>query len=110
MVYVMPRQGETKWRIAKACGSIERYADQRRGRPVCLPRIRVTSDHLGRHAGLPLPLRPRIQRFLVFISLALSVLASIGCGKHSDSNGEATLTLGAYSTPREAYSKAIIPE
>jgi len=34
----------------------------------------------------------------------------VGCGGASDSNGEATLTLGAYSTPREAYSKAIIPE
>src|SRR5262245_3002871 len=42
------------------------------------------------------------------IFLALSFLA--GCGGASDSNGEATLTLGAYSTPREAYSKAIIPE
>jgi sulfate/thiosulfate transport system substrate-binding protein len=53
---------------------------------------------------------PRVPHFLVFVLLPLSVLASIGCGKHSDSNGEATLTLGAYSTPREAYSKAIIPE
>jgi len=38
----------------------------------------------------------------------LSLLA--GCGGPSDSNGEATLTLGAYTTPREVYSKAIIPE
>ena len=44
----------------------------------------------------------------MFIFLALSFLA--GCGAASDSNGEATLTLGAYTTPREAYSKAIIPE
>jgi len=44
----------------------------------------------------------------VFIFLALSFLT--GCGVRSDSYGEATLTLGAYTTPREAYSKAIIPE
>src|SRR5215468_5337821 len=42
------------------------------------------------------------------IFLALSFLA--GCGGASDSGGKATLTLGAYTTPREAYSKAIIPE
>ena len=44
----------------------------------------------------------------MFIFLALSFLT--GCGGRSDSDGEATLTLGAYTTPREAYSKAIIPE
>jgi sulfate transport system substrate-binding protein len=33
-----------------------------------------------------------------------------GCGSASDSAGRVTLTLGAYTTPREAYSKAIIPE
>lgn len=52
----------------------------------------------------------RVQRFLVFIFLALSFPASTGCGGPSDSYSEATLTLGAYTTPREAYSKAIIPE
>jgi sulfate transport system substrate-binding protein len=45
----------------------------------------------------------------LFIFLQLSFLAA-GCGGPSDSNGKATLTLGAYTTPREAYSKAIIPE
>src|SRR5262245_49132266 len=45
---------------------------------------------------------------VALIFLALSFLA--GCGRPSDPNGEATLTLGAYTTPREAYSKAIIPE
>ena len=44
------------------------------------------------------------------IILALSFLAAAGCGGPSDSNSEATLTLGAYTTPREAYNKAIIPE
>jgi sulfate/thiosulfate transport system substrate-binding protein len=72
---------------------------------VCLPRWLRVNPIWGRHTGLPLPLHPS---FLVFIFLALSFLA--GCGGASDSNGEATLTLGAYTTPREAYSKAIIPE
>lgn len=48
----------------------------------------------------------RLPTSLIF--LALSLLA--GCGGPSVSDGEATLTLGAYTTPREAYSKAIIPE
>jgi sulfate transport system substrate-binding protein len=47
-------------------------------------------------------------RSVPLIFLALSFLS--GCDGPSDSNGEATLTLGAYTTPREAYSKAIIPE
>jgi sulfate/thiosulfate transport system substrate-binding protein len=47
-------------------------------------------------------------RSVPLIFLSLSFLA--GCGGASGSNGEATLTLGAYTTPREAYSKAIIPE
>jgi sulfate transport system substrate-binding protein len=45
-----------------------------------------------------------------FIVLALSFLAMAGCGGSPDSNGEVTLTLGAYTTPREAYSEALIPE
>ncbi len=45
---------------------------------------------------------------MALVLLALSFLT--GCGGRSDSYGEATLTLGAYTTPREAYSKAIIPE
>src|SRR5215467_2953356 len=53
---------------------------------------------------------PHVPRFLVFILSALSLLAASGCGGPSDSGGKATLTLGAYTTPREAYSKAIIPE
>jgi len=54
--------------------------------------------------------RYHIPRFLVLIFLAPSFLVVTGCGGSSDSNREATLTLGAYTTPREAYSKAIIPE
>src|SRR5262249_15964800 len=52
----------------------------------------------------------RVPRFLVSTFLSLSFLAMTGCDRPSNSNGEATLTLGAYTTPREAYSKAIIPE
>ncbi|MGH9935853.1 MAG: sulfate ABC transporter substrate-binding protein [Blastocatellia bacterium] len=44
------------------------------------------------------------------VILLLPFLAPAGCGGSSNSNGAATLTLGAYTTPREAYSKAIIPE
>src|SRR5215475_1383530 len=51
----------------------------------------------------------RFPRFLVII-LTLSFLMEAGCGGPSASNSETTLTLAAYTTPREAYSKAIIPE
>src|SRR5262249_3484844 len=34
---------------------LKRFANQRRGRPVCLPRIGFTRNHCGRRAGLPLP-------------------------------------------------------
>jgi sulfate/thiosulfate transport system substrate-binding protein len=62
----------------------------------------VVSKSLCRSVALSL------CRSVPLIFLALSFLG--GCGGASDSNGEATLTLGAYTTPREAYSKAIIPE
>jgi sulfate transport system substrate-binding protein len=52
----------------------------------------------------------RKQGTLALISLSLSFLAAAGCGGSSRSDGEATLTLGAYTAPREAYAKAIIPE
>ena len=43
--------------------------------------------------------------------LCLCLLVIAGCGKASGTNGrKTTLVLGAYTTPREAYSKAIIPE
>jgi sulfate transport system substrate-binding protein len=51
----------------------------------------------------------RKQLLLVALILALSSLMA-GCGESSGADGEATITLGAYTTPREAYSKAIIPE
>jgi sulfate/thiosulfate transport system substrate-binding protein len=59
----------------------------------------------GTNAGVA-----RFGKLSCFIVLALSFLAAAGCGRPSDSDGEAPLTLGAYTTPREAYSKAIIPE
>lgn len=48
--------------------------------------------------------RDAILRF----SLVLFSLALTGCGVAYSTN-KVTLTLGAYTTPREAYSKAIIP-
>jgi sulfate transport system substrate-binding protein len=51
-----------------------------------------------------------VECFLLFTFLSLSLLTATGCGGSSSSKGGATLTLGAYTTPREAYSKAIIPE
>jgi sulfate/thiosulfate transport system substrate-binding protein len=51
-----------------------------------------------------------IMRSVLSLSL-LFWLAATGCGKPGDDGGGAVkLTLGAYTTPREAYSKAIIPE
>ncbi|HKE02714.1 MAG TPA: hypothetical protein VKE91_01570, partial [Blastocatellia bacterium] len=52
----------------------------------------------------------RQQKTLAPIFLSLSLLTATGCGGSRSSKGGATLTLGAYTTPREAYSKAIIPE
>jgi sulfate transport system substrate-binding protein len=52
---------------------------------------------------------PSLRRSVLLIFLALSILIPSGCGRPSASNGEVTLTLGSYTTPREAYSKAIIP-
>ena len=49
----------------------------------------------------------------IALTLTLSVLfitvALQGCGGSSKNSGEVTLTLGGYTTPREAYDKAIIP-
>jgi len=46
----------------------------------------------------------------MLIFLSLSFLSATDCGGSSDSSGALPLTLGAYTAPREAYSKAIIPE
>jgi sulfate/thiosulfate transport system substrate-binding protein len=51
----------------------------------------------------------RKWRAVMILSLGMCLLALAGCGGAVDSNGKVTLTLGAYTTPREAYSKAIIP-
>ena len=54
-------------------------------------------------------IRPRVSIFLILALLSASVLLP-GCGG-TPNRGEnkATLTLAAYTTPREAYGKAIIP-
>jgi sulfate/thiosulfate transport system substrate-binding protein len=106
----MLNQNETNWRIVEGRGALERFANQCMGRPVCLPRWLPVNPIRGGDTGLPIQLYPRITCFLVFTFLSLSFLAATGCGGSSRSNGEVTLTLGAYTTPREAYSKAIIPE
>ncbi|HEX8185443.1 MAG TPA: sulfate ABC transporter substrate-binding protein, partial [Blastocatellia bacterium] len=53
-----------------------------------------------------------ISRWLV-VTLALSLFSLTallqGCGNPSGGGGKVTLILGAYTTPREAYGKAVIP-
>jgi sulfate/thiosulfate transport system substrate-binding protein len=47
----------------------------------------------------------------VLLICLLIGLAAAGCGvQENNGGGTVKLTLGAYTTPREAYSKAIIPE
>src|SRR5262245_40833789 len=95
----MLKQGETK----------ERQRDRRDGGR--RDREIMFSSHLSFPAvskSLCRSVALSFCRSVPLIFLALSFLA--GCGGASDSNGEVTLTLGAYTTPREAYSKAIIPE
>jgi sulfate/thiosulfate transport system substrate-binding protein len=51
-----------------------------------------------------------ITPLAILMSLVF-LLAAAGCGvQESNGGGTVKLTLGAYTTPREAYSKAIIPE
>jgi sulfate/thiosulfate transport system substrate-binding protein len=51
-----------------------------------------------------------ITRSVLLVNLFF-LLAAAGCGGQENSGGGTVkLTLGAYTTPREAYSKAIIPE
>src|SRR5262249_7920772 len=100
----MLNQDGSNRRAVEGRGSLERFANQCRGGPACLPRWASANPIRGRHAGLPLPLYPRISRFLVFSFLSLTLLTATGCGGASSSKGAATLTLGAYTTPREAYS------
>lgn len=50
-----------------------------------------------------------LHRFLYGLALAALVLLAAGCGKKGASGRSRTLTLGAYTTPREAYGRAILP-
>ncbi|MFY9571449.1 MAG: sulfate ABC transporter substrate-binding protein, partial [Blastocatellia bacterium] len=56
--------------------------------------------------------RPR-RMFAIFITLCFVLFATVslqGCGGPSSKNGNTvTLILGGYTTPREAYGKAVIP-
>lgn len=49
----------------------------------------------------------RLSAIGLIVCLALSLA---GCGGKDANHDHVTLTLGAYTTPREAYSKAILPE
>lgn len=46
---------------------------------------------------------------LIFAAFSCAILALYGCGKSSNNSGEATLILGGFTSPREAYGKAINP-
>src|SRR5215217_2596157 len=47
---------------------------------------------------------------IIAMALLLSTVALQGCGGSSDEGSKTlTLILGAYTTPREAYGKAVIP-
>jgi sulfate/thiosulfate transport system substrate-binding protein len=58
-------------------------------------------------------MNPKFQTRGLAITLALSLLGLSGlfqaCGGSSKPANVVTLTLGAYTTPREAYSRAILP-
>src|ERR1043165_4270262 len=60
---------------------------------------RATTNHLTRGAA-----------FFVGLLLLVMSFSLAGCGGSAGKNGnKVTLTLGGYTTPREAYGKAIIP-
>lgn len=51
------------------------------------------------------------SRIAIAAVFCVCLLSLAGCGSVGGSNSKhVTLTLAAYTTPREAYSKAIIPE
>ncbi|MBK6425341.1 MAG: sulfate ABC transporter substrate-binding protein [Blastocatellia bacterium] len=51
----------------------------------------------------------RIRVWSVFLVLVGSVVLVSACGSPPAVGGSVTLVLGAYTTPREAYAKAVIP-
>lgn len=54
-------------------------------------------------------LNHKTMRWLVISSMVLFLVWSSGCRNPNGSAKTVTLTLGGYTTPREAYGKAIIP-
>ncbi len=58
---------------------LERFANQRRGRPACLPRFGFTRNHRGRHAGLPLPYT-QLQTVLIVFFAVIAYCAEGGNG------------------------------
>src|SRR6476660_1582983 len=54
--------------------------------------------------------RASVCLILIILSIALLSSALQGCGGQTSKSGnKVTLILGAYTTPREAYDKAVIP-
>ncbi len=47
--------------------------------------------------------------FSLFLMLACATMLLQGCGASGNKGNVVTLTLGGYTTPREAYGKAILP-
>lgn len=52
----------------------------------------------------------RSSVFVLLLTLALAFVSLQGCGKTGEAGNKVTLILAGYTTPREAYGKAIIPE
>jgi sulfate transport system substrate-binding protein len=52
----------------------------------------------------------RYSILVLLLTLALVSVSFQGCGKTGDGSNKVTLILAGYTTPREAYGKAIIPE
>src|SRR5574344_2530881 len=54
-----------------------------------------------------------MKKGLAFLLMGVMALASVGCGKKAGSSQQekprAVITLGAYTVPKEAYQKEILP-
>lgn len=79
----------------------------------CLPKPASETGGGINLAGYGFSIMKEKKQCLTLIALIISLAVSIcsqGCGGGTRSNGQkVTLILGAYTTPREAYGKAIIP-
>ena len=55
------------------------------------------------------PFRPNSTLGAILLTIACALLLLQGCGSSGNKSNTVTLTLGGYTTPREAYGKAILP-